>query len=142
MQGRCSFWRGASSWGLLALVVLLAATRALDLGEALAEARASRNAIRSDADFYRAMAVLGPEHPIAGHLHASVALGTPIALEGPGRFTARRQRFWIALLPDYPIASDAELVICPAPCVGPDDTLLVQGQEFQLVRRSPRSAQP
>jgi hypothetical protein len=121
---------------------LLAATRALDLGGALAEARASRNVIRSDADFYRAMAVLGPEHPIADHLYAFVARGTPVAVEGPGRFTARRQRFWIALLPDYPIATDAQLVICPAPCAGPDDTLLAQGQEFQLVRRSMGSARP
>jgi hypothetical protein len=140
MQERPRSRRAAGAWLLLALVAALAAARGRDLAPALAEARASRDAIRSARDFERAMPVLGPEHPIADHLRSSVAPGTPVAVEGPGRFTARRQRFWIALLPDYPIASDAELLICPAPCAGHERSRLASGGEFWLVRRSAPSS--
>ena len=134
MQGRPRSWRDASAWLLLALVGLLAVFRAQELAAPLAEARASRHAIRTERDFERAMAVLGPEHPIVDRLRTLAEPGTPVAVEGPGRFTARRQRFWIALLPDYPIRSDAQWVICPAPC-REGDRVVARGEEFLLVRR-------
>ena len=43
--------------------------------------------------------------------------------------------FWLALLPEFPIASRAEWAICPAPCAGPGDRVVAAGHEFVLVRR-------
>ena len=97
MQGRPRFRRGVSAWLLLALVAGLAALRAQDLGRALAEAHASRTAIQSERDFRRAMAVLGPEHPIVEHLYASVALGTAVRVEGVGQLAHPRREFSVGI---------------------------------------------
>ena len=80
--------------------------------------------------------ILERETPdILQRLQAEVPPGTPVSVTGTGRFVARAQRFWLALLPAYPIASNAELRICPIPCAEPGDEELERGGEFVLLRR-------
>jgi hypothetical protein len=102
----------------------------------LEEARASRTAIHSNDDFLRAMGVLGPEFPLLRALRQARAPGTPVSLRMQGESVARGQRFWLALLPEYPIRQGADLVICPRPCAGPGDAVLARGREFELLDRS------
>ena len=125
----------AMRWLLLAVVVVSIGLHGGDVVRQIREARASRGAIQSEDDFYRAAAVVGPEQPLVNEIRATLPTGTPIAVEGDGRFTARRQRFWIALLPDYPVSATAEYAICPAPCAQEGDRLLRRAYEFELVRR-------
>ena len=62
-------------------------------------------------------------------------VGTAISVEPSEAHAERQQRFWLALLPEFPIASRAEWAICPAPCAGPGDRVVAAGHEFVLVRR-------
>jgi hypothetical protein len=126
---------------LLLLLVLLAFVYAAtgELRERVAFA--SRTPLRSDADLYRAPVVLADEYPLLEWIRANVPAGTEIAVPWDERFPLRIQRFWLALLPAYPIASDAGLSVCPRSCVGPDDVVLAQANEFVLVdRRAGRTA--
>jgi hypothetical protein len=127
---------------VLALVAGLVALRASGLGSVLEVARLSRAELASDADVLRSEPVLGPESPILARLRSDYAPGTPIALPLSGASVTRGQRFWLALLPEYPIASDAELVICPLPCTEPGLVPVERGAEFGLMRRSPSGREP
>jgi hypothetical protein len=122
---------------VLVLVAGLVALRASGLGLLLEVARLSRTELASDEDVLRSEPVLGPESPILARLRRDYAPGTPIALPLTSASVTRGQRFWLALLPEYPIASNAELVICPLPCAESGLVLVQRGAEFGLMRRSP-----
>ena len=124
--------------GVLAGVVGLGFARSADLAGLTELARETRGAIDSDARFYAAPQVLGPEAPILEALLREQAPGTAVAIEARGDAVARAQRFWLALLPRHPIAADAALVVCPRPCARPGDRELARGAEFVLLDRSGR----
>lgn len=127
--------RGWAAWLLLAAVVALAWWRTGDLRALLRDSAPTRGVVTSDAVFYATPLVLGPEVEILRYALRELAPGTAIAVEGSGAFEERRQRFWLALLPQYPIAQDAAWRICPAPCAEAGDTVAVQGRDFVLLRR-------
>ena len=129
--------RAVAAWLLLAAVAVLAWIRTQDLRALLRDVEPTRGALRSDSDFYATPLVLGDEVAILRHVESALAPGTPVAVEGSGRFEERRQRFWLALLPEHPIAADAEWRICPAPCGGEGDELAARGRDFVLLRREP-----
>ena len=122
---------------VLAIVLTMVAWRASDLATPIEVARMSRAELASDDDLYRSEPILGPEYPILARLRRDHPAGTRVAvpLAGAGTALTRGQRFWLALLPEYPIAGDAELVICPLPCREPGLTLVERGEEFGLLRR-------
>jgi len=120
---------------VLAAVAALVALRASDLGPLLEVARLSRAELASDEDLFRSEPILGPESPILARLRSDHPPGTPVSLPLRGASVTRGQRFWIALLPEYPVASDAELVICALPCAEPGLELVERGSEFALMRR-------
>ena len=128
--------REIAAWLLLAAIAALAWHAAGDLRALVRDTAATRGALRSDADFYAAPPVLGDEIAILRHVERELPPGTPISVEGRGAYEERRQRFWLALLPEHPIERDADWRICPAPCGGPGDTLAVQGRDFVLLHRS------
>jgi hypothetical protein len=128
--------RELGAWLLLAAVVALAWLRSADLRALLHDSAPTRGALRSDDDFYAAPLMLGAEVAILHQLRGTLAPGTPVAVEGSGPFEERRQRFWLALLPEYPIASDAEWLLCPAPCGGEGDAVAARGGDFVLLRRA------
>ncbi len=121
--------------GLLAAFVALLFLRSGDVRENAAVARESAQAIRSDADFFRSHPLLGFEYPILRRLQADVRPGTPVSLTARGRHVARMQRFWLALLPEYPISGTARLAICPTGCERPGDRVMERGDEFVLLER-------
>lgn len=127
--------REAGAWLLLALVLALACWNTRDLRALLRDTAPTHGALRSDDDFYATPLVLGEEVAILRRLE-SLPAGTPVAVTGSGPYEERRQRFWLALLPEHPIASDAELLICPLPCGGPDDRVVARGQDFVLLSRA------
>jgi hypothetical protein len=133
---RRRWWNGAGGWLLLALVLMLAWQRSQDLRALIRDAAPTRGLLRSNDDFYATPLVLGDELPILRSLRSASAPGTPVALTGDGPHAERRQRFWIALLPEHPIASDAPLLICPVPCGTPEDEVVARGREFVLLRRA------
>lgn len=128
--------REAGAWLLLALVLALAWQRTQDLRALLRDAAPTRGVLHSDADFYATPVVLGDEIAILRHIRSALAPGTPVAVTGSGPFEERRQRFWIALLPEHPIASDAPWLVCPAPCGAPGDAVVARGRDFVLLRRA------
>ena len=128
--------RGWAAVLLLAAVAALAWLRTGDLRALLRDVAPTRGAVRSDAELYATPLVLGDETAILRHIARELAPGTPIAVEGSGAFEERRQRFWLALLPQHPIAADAAWRICPAPCAGEGDTVAVRGRDFVLLRRA------
>jgi hypothetical protein len=128
---------------VLGLVAGFIVLRASSLGPLLEVARASRAELASDEDLFRSEPILGPESPILARLRSEVAPGTPISLPlRRGASITRGQRFWLALLPEYPIASHAELVICPLPCAEAGLDPIERGSEFALMRRSPSGRKP
>jgi hypothetical protein len=126
-----------AAWLLLAVIAALAWRSTGDLRALVRDSAATRGELRSDADFYAAPPVLGDEVAILRHVERELEPGTPISVEGSGPYEERRQRFWLALLPQHPIAADAEWRICPAPCDGAGDTVAERGRDFVLLRRSP-----
>jgi hypothetical protein len=132
---------GLRDWielGVLAAIVGLGWVRSADLELLVASARATRSAVDSEADFYAAPQVLGPEAPILEALERDQPAGAAVAVEGHGESVARAQRFWLALLPRHPIVGDAALLVCPRPCARPGDVELARGREFVLLDRSGR----
>jgi hypothetical protein len=127
---------GAGAWLLLALALGLAWQRGADLRALIRDAAPTRGLLRGDDDFFATPLVLGDELPILSHVRRELAPGTAVALSGDGEHEERRQRFWIALLPEYPIASDARWLICPAPCGAPGDEIVARGRAFVLLRRA------
>lgn len=121
---------------LLAAVVALAWARTQDLRALLRDAAPTRGALQNDDAFYATPLVLGEEVAILRHIEGALAPGTAIAVEGSGPFEERRQRFWLALLPRYPIAGDAGWLVCPAPCGRAGDALVARGRDFVLLRRA------
>ncbi len=132
---------GLAWLGLVAAIVLLV-LRAEPLRGKLDEARASRDVVTDDASFYRAHAVLGPEVPILEAVRAQLPRGASIVVTGEGsaELVGRRQRFWLALLPDYRVTSHAETEICPRACAADAAEVLVEGASFVWIRR-PESPQ-
>lgn len=128
--------RGGGAWLLLAIVLALAWLRTQDLRALLHDTAPTRGALGNDDDFYAAPPVLGDEAPILRYLERRVPPGTPVAVTGDGPFEERRQRFWLALLPEHPIASDADLLICPLPCGGAGDRQVARGRDFALLQRA------
>ena len=128
--------RGTAAWLFLAAVIALAWLRTGDLRALLRDVAPTRGALQSDADFYATPLVLGEEVAILRYVERELAPGTPVAVEGDGPFEERRQRFWLALLPEHPIAADAQWRICPAPCGDADEAPVVRGREFALLRRA------
>ena len=129
--------RGIASWLLLAAVAVLAWFRTQDLRALLRDVAPTRGALTSDADFYATPLVLGEEIAILREVERALAPGTPVAVEGGGRFEEKRQRFWLALLPEHPIAANAAWRICPAPCADDGGEVVVRGRDFVLLRRAP-----
>ena len=128
--------REIAAWLLLASIAALAWHSTGDLRALLRDTAPTRGALRSDADFYAAPPVLGDEVAILRQVERELAPGTPISVEGGGPYEERRQRFWLALLPEHPIAADADWRICPAPCDRAGDTVAARGRDFVLVRRA------
>jgi hypothetical protein len=128
-------WREAWEPLLLAGLVALVFTRSDDVRKSVRDAAGTQLAIRSDADFFRAPPVLGPEYAILERLQRDFPPGTKVSLVADTRGLARLQHFWLALLPQYPISSRAELAICTVPCARPGDVELERGERFVLLRR-------
>lgn len=120
----------------LVIVVLLVAAHTGDVREMAHVARDSQLAIRSEADFYRAPQVLGRDYAIVRFLRREVPPGTPISVRGRGAMLGRSQRFWLALLPEYPVSGGARLRVCADPCAEPGDRMLVRGDGFVLLERA------
>jgi hypothetical protein len=127
---------GAAAWLLLALVLALAWQHTGDLRTLLRDAAPTRGLLQSDDDFHATPLVLGDEVAILHHIQSTLPPGTPVAVSGSEPFEERRQRFWIALLPEHPIASDAPWLVCPAPCGAPGDAVVARGRDFVLLRRA------
>jgi hypothetical protein len=128
----------ALAWGAWVLVLALAWLGSGPVRAKLAEARASREVVRDDDAFYRAHAVLGPEMPLFEAVRERLAAGTPIAVTGTGvEGTARRQRFWLTLLPQYPVSDGAATEICPRACLDRASEVLAEGRDFVWIRRAP-----
>ena len=106
----------------------------------MAEAR-RKAAVRSDDDFYRM--ILGGDYPILERVQADYPPGTRISVPFEDsyrhRVLQRVTRMWLALLPDYPISSEAQLVICPRRRCGtrPGDAVVESGELLALVQRGP-----
>jgi hypothetical protein len=130
--------REAIEVGILAAITALGFARAGDLREMVDFARATRDAVRSDDDLLRSPGVLGPEAPLFETLRRQYPPGTAVAVHGHAGSVARAQRFWLALLPLYPIRGDAALRLCPHPCDEPGDRVLARGVELVLLDRSGR----
>jgi hypothetical protein len=120
---------------VLALVVALVAVRATGLERRFQVARMSEAELQSDEDLLRSEPVLGPEFPILAWLEREHPRGARVSLALSGAAVTRGERFWLALLPRYPIASDADLVICWLPCNDPELSLVARGESFALMRR-------
>lgn len=120
-------------------VVLLVFLAAGDLGRSVAALERGR-AIADEDDFLRRPAVLGPEFGIFAWIRAHVAVGTAVSVpleDGFDLETLRRiTRLWLALLPDYPVASDASLIVCPPAACPPGAPTVVSGRNLRLVRRA------
>jgi hypothetical protein len=127
---------GAAAWLLLALVLALVWQRSGDLRSLLRDAAPTRGLLQSDDDFHATPLVLGDEVAILRHIRSALPPGTPVAVTGDGPFEERRQRFWIALLPEHPIASNAPWLVCPVPCGAPGDAVVARGRDFVLLRRA------
>ena len=89
----------------------------------------------SSEDFLRDPRMLGAEYPVYAALLADFPTGTAVDLPPDESQVERVQRFWLALLPEYPIRSGAELCICPADELDPQDRVLARGKFFALVDR-------
>lgn len=126
---------GAGAWLVLALVAASAWLASSDLRALLHAVAPTRGLVASEQDFLRTPLLLAGEYPLYERILSELPPGTPISVEGDERHVERQQRFWIALLPDFPIASRAEWAICPAPCAGPSDRVVATGMEFVLVQR-------
>jgi hypothetical protein len=126
---------GAGAWLALAAVAAAAWLATADLRALLVAVAPTRGLVESFSDFLRTPLLLAGEYPLYEHVRRELAPGTPISVEGDGAHEERRQRFWIALLPDYPISPAAQWAICPAPCAGPGDRVVATGAEFVLVQR-------
>lgn len=125
------------AWLGLAVGVALIGLRAEPLRDKLDEARASQGVVTDDRAFYRANAVLGPEAPILEAVRTQLPRGASIRVTGEGsaELVGRRQRFWLALLPDYRVTGDAETEICPRACAQGALEVLAEGASFVWVRR-------
>ncbi len=117
----------------------------LNSGEVRKRVRNSRQMsrfIHSDNDFYKTPPLLGGDYRLVSSIRKSLPPGTTIAVAAcsrskyPTPILGRRQRFWLALLPQYPIGP-SPLVICPSDQVTPADRLIQRGQWFALIRREP-----
>ena len=76
--------------------------------------------------------------PILDAERAQLPRGASIAVTGEGsaEHVGRRQRFWLALLPDYRVTRDAETEICPRACAADAAEVLVEGASFVWIRRA------
>lgn len=125
---------------LLAAILVLGFLRSDDVRQMAELAWQSRSLIRSDADLLRTQMVLGPDYALVERLKREHPPGTPVSVQGRGPSLGRSQRFWLALLPDYPIRADARLVLCPPPCAGAGDRVVAEGDEFVLLERADAGA--
>lgn len=128
--------RGAAPWLVLGIVLALAWLATADLRQLLRDTGPTRGRLKSDADFYASPIVLGDQGPILRAVQELVPPGTPIAVEGEGDFEQMKQRFWLALLPTWPIAADAGWLLCPTPCGRPADTMVARGGQYVLLQRA------
>ena len=135
-------WRETREVLLLAGVIALIFARGGLVREMLAVAELSRPDVRSEEDFERTLPVLGPEYPVLRRLRDDYPPGTSVSVQARGRFVARGQRFWLVLLPTYPVDGGSGLVICPASYATPHDDVLERGHEFVLLRRGGGSPRP
>ena len=129
---------GGWDWLVLGAVVALGVAQTADVREAARVAAGFAPLVRTDEDFHRSPAGLGAEYAVVESLRRERPPGTRVALPGDSTLDASRKRFWLALLPEYPIAGDAALVICERPCARPGDALLGRGDRFELRERTGR----
>jgi hypothetical protein len=128
--------RGAAAWLVLGVVLALAWIGTSEVRRLVRDTAPTRGRLETDAAFYASPIVLGDNAVILRALQENVPPGTPVSVEGDGGFVQTRQRFWLALLPTWPIAADAEWLLCPNPCGRPEDTLMAGGGQFSLLRRA------
>jgi len=98
--------------------------------------------IRTDADMYRTDVLLGGDYRLIEALRDIFPPGTRVAVADCPRsryrtlrILGRRQRFWLPLLPDYPVGP-SDLLICPLDQVRGGDHLVQRGELFALIVRS------
>ncbi len=128
------------SVALLVLIGFFTATKTQR--EKVSASRGFIGIVRNDENFYMTNMLLGRDYPLLAHIRKAFPPGTMVAVTPCDRFRypnvlrGRRQRFWLALLPEYPIGP-SKLVICPQDQVRPTDKLIRRGYWFVLVRREP-----
>ena len=123
--------------GLAALVLmtLFFFSKNSDVHEAVTHARNTRASIQRDEDLYRSDPMLGETYAILEKIRRELPEDTSISIPKDNRYTGQIQRFWITLLPQYPIRKKADYVICSRDNILPGDQELEQGGPFVLVRR-------
>jgi hypothetical protein len=128
--------RGAAAWLVLAAVLALAWIETSELRRLLRDTAPTRGQLATDSAFYASPILLGDNEVILRAVQEVVPRGEPIAVDGGDGFEQIKQRFWLALLPTWPIAADAEWLLCPNPCGRPEDTLMAGGGQYSLIRRA------
>ncbi len=122
--------------GLIALVIVLALlwTQADPVRRQLATAARTRHEVTSDDDLYRLPGYVGGDWPIVAHLRSHFPPGTAVSIPRRRAFDRRIMHgFWFALLPDYPVRSEASLRITLRRLVDSHQRILVGGSTFALV---------
>ena len=126
----------ASRGLVLAIVTVLAFWQ---LGQIHQQVRATpKEHFRSDADFYRHLAVLGNTYRLVERIQLENAPGTPVSIPFEVTFPLYKiTRLWLALVPHYPISSGAVLEICPPTAcdLQEGDEVLERDVSLLLVRR-------
>lgn len=135
--------------------------RSGDVRRALAVSQRTSMAIVNDDDLLRfaarglATPMLGNDYVVYDALRRGFAPGTRVfvdyrpgvnpAIPNVARANAiggRTQRLWVAMLPDYPIVAQSEVVVCPDEYMKPDDIVIARGELLNLIRRPVPAAAP
>jgi hypothetical protein len=104
----------------------------------------NKNIPYNDDLLYRSDMMLGDDYVVYAYVRRMHPPGTRIRLEYTpalgGEIGGRIQRFWLALLPEYPLVDDSPLVLGPRDQTNlkwrqPGDEELITGQYTVLVRR-------
>ena len=119
---------------LLVAIVVLFLVNLMPVRRTRQMAERSGVQIESDHDLIRSGAVLGDDVPVFDYISGQLPTGTPISVPYDQAHAERLQRFWFALLPAYPISSNATHVILPLESVPRNANVLVQGGSMALIR--------
>ncbi len=96
--------------------------------------------VAHDEAFFAHDNVLGADFPIVDWIRSELPEGTAISVDFedtyPLEVLIRVTRLWLALLPQYPVATEGEYRVCPrVACEPGDDVVVKEGEHLKLLRR-------